>query len=190
MGPNKASFLKLKIGTKVKRLPFIPETYSALAEFVATKLDKPESGGDWHITYFDDEVEAVSVSDEMDYQSFLMWSHEAEVRVPKLWLTGSNDAPPSYEDAVSDANRTMCVSWVGDSEIKRPSNMPVIPPLQSSRVFEYSAPSTAREGDGQRALLESQIEVLKQQVEAMNSHKMHVPTTISQISPHSSQHSS
>ena len=46
-----------------------------------------------------------------------MFCQEMGEAIPKLYLTIEGEMPPSFEESNEDANRTMCVSWIGDSEM-------------------------------------------------------------------------
>lgn len=49
------------------------------------------------LNYFDDEKECITISDEVDYESFLMFCAEEGVKIPKLYITAENEDPISYE---------------------------------------------------------------------------------------------
>ena len=59
--------LKLKFKNKVKRLPYVPETYKELFEFVSKRVPPFCEGKKFVLTYFDEEREIITVSDDMDY---------------------------------------------------------------------------------------------------------------------------
>jgi hypothetical protein len=115
--------LKLKQGSKVKRLPYIPKTYKELALFIEERMPPFSEGEEFTLTYFDDENESITISDEIDYESFMIFVAEEGIKIPKLILSAESDPPMTYEEAVADANRTMCVSWMADSEMPRALNL-------------------------------------------------------------------
>ncbi len=165
VGGGKRPCLKLKLGPKVKRLPYIPKSYQELADFIKEKIPVPEGSQGISLTYFDDEMEAISISDDTDYESFLHFVIDEGIKIPKLILTGDKEPFPSYEDAVSEANRTMCVSWIGDSEMQRPPTGPPrkLSQVPSSNAFDYNS---------DRSILESQIAELKKEVEMLRAPKI------------------
>ena len=112
---NKKQCLKLKIGNKVKRLPYLPKKYEELCTFVESKVPPFSEGEAYNMAYFDEELEAISIQDETDYESFIIFVEDEQIRVPKIFLTQENEEMMSYEDAYSALNRTMYVSNVNDS---------------------------------------------------------------------------
>jgi len=79
------------------------------------------------LNYFDDEKECITISDEIDYESFLIFCAEEGIKIPKLLITAEGEAAMSYEQSVSELNWTMCVSYIGDSEIGEESRPVEIP---------------------------------------------------------------
>lgn len=53
----------------------------------------------------------------MDYESFLSFSFDIGYS-PKLFIVDADDETFTYEWAHSDLNRTMVMSYIGDSEMK------------------------------------------------------------------------
>lgn len=115
----KTPVLKLKHGNKVKRLPILPKSYDELHNFILTHVPPFNEGTDFTLHYFDDERECITISDQVDYESFLIFNAEEGIKIPKLLICSDEDDPLTYEAANSELNRTMCVSYIGDSEFER-----------------------------------------------------------------------
>ena len=86
MSDDKKSYLKLKMGRKVKRLPSIPDQYSTLESYIKDSIPPFNQGVEYNLTYFDDENEAITISDDSDYEAFLSYIEEEQIWIPKLLL--------------------------------------------------------------------------------------------------------
>lgn len=117
---QKTPILKLKHGNKVKRLPFLPKSYDELFWFISTNVPPFSEGTNFTLFYFDDEKECITISDAVDYESFMIFNAEEGIKIPKLFILGEGEGALSYEQANSDLNRTMCVSYIGESEYENP----------------------------------------------------------------------
>lgn len=73
-------------------------------------------GIEFCLYYFDDESECITISDETDYQSFLIFNLQMGLKIPKVYVRAKEEEPLSFEDAQADLNRTMSISYIGDSE--------------------------------------------------------------------------
>ena len=120
---QKRRCLKLKIGTKVKRLPSIPSKFEELCTYIEDKVPPFSEGEPYNMAYFDEEQEAISIQDDSDYESFMMFVEDEQIKIPKIFLMEESEEMLSFEEAYSACNRTMCVSWVKDSEMVRPPNL-------------------------------------------------------------------
>lgn len=93
-----------------------------------------KEGAGFNLYYFDDENESITISDECDYQSFLIFQAQQDVKIPKIFAWREDEDPLSYEQAFGDLNRTMTVSYIGDSEYWD------FPRQMSEKVFSYPVP--------------------------------------------------
>lgn len=116
VGP-KTSCLKLKFGSKVKWIPYVPKTIEEVFNFIEKSVPPYNNGEQFQLLYFDDEKDCISVQDQLDYESFLSFSLDSGFS-PKLFIVDADDETFTYEWANSDLNRTMVMSYIGDSEMK------------------------------------------------------------------------
>ena len=138
MTGDRKPYLKLKMGRKVKRMPCIPDSYMQLSSFVKSTIPPFNEGKDFNLTYFDDELEAISIADQSDYEAFLSFVEDENVRIPKIILTEVSEEMPTFESATAEMNRTMCVSYIGDSEMERPRSMVQTPRGPGDSVYSQA----------------------------------------------------
>ena len=75
----------------------MPDSYEQLSGFIESTIPPFSQGTGYNLTYFDEELEAISIEDQSDYDAFMAFAENGNI--PKIILTDENEDAPTFEMA-------------------------------------------------------------------------------------------